>query len=133
MPFAEEALRVANALLRRVVEAKDAELAAERAARERLELRVAELERRLGMDSTNSGTPTSKESIEAAARRRRGGRRRSGLRSANGRTSASPAGRGGVAVRAWNRRAAIRSMTRVRLSRRWSAPAAARRWPTVLW
>lgn len=30
---------------------------------------VAELERRLGMESSNSGTPTSKESIAAAARR----------------------------------------------------------------
>lgn len=35
-----------------------------------LELRLAELERRLGMDSTNSGTPTSKESIAAGAERR---------------------------------------------------------------
>ncbi|MEU8247452.1 DUF6444 domain-containing protein [Nonomuraea sp. NPDC048916] len=69
-PSAEEALRAANALLRQVIKAKDAELAAERAARERVELRLAELERRLGMDSTNSGTPTSKESIEAAARRK---------------------------------------------------------------
>jgi hypothetical protein len=33
-------------------------------------VRIAELERRLGMDSSNSGTPTSKESIEAAARRK---------------------------------------------------------------
>jgi transposase len=69
-PSAEEALRAANALLRQVIEAMDRELAAERAARERLELRLAELERRLGMDSSNSGTPTSKESIEAAARRK---------------------------------------------------------------
>ena len=36
----------------------------------RLELRVAELERRLGMDSTNSGTPTSKEPIGARERRK---------------------------------------------------------------
>ena len=69
-PSAEETLRATNALLRQIIEAKDTELAAERAARERLELRLAELERRLGMDSSNSGTPTSKESIEAAARRR---------------------------------------------------------------
>jgi hypothetical protein len=56
------------ARLRAVVEAKDAEnamLRAELAAaldrERRLELRVAELERRLGMDSSNSGTPSSKE------------------------------------------------------------------------
>ena len=66
------ALRAANVRLRQVVEAKDIEIAALRAAVEagqarqaelirRLELRVAELERRLGMDSSNSGAPTSKE------------------------------------------------------------------------
>jgi transposase len=54
--------------LRAVVETKDAEnamlrqdLDAERELRRRLELRLAELERRLSMDSTDSGTPTSKE------------------------------------------------------------------------
>jgi transposase len=44
-----------------------------RAARERerrLELRVAELERRLSMDSTDSGTPSSKERIGAKEARR---------------------------------------------------------------
>ena len=57
--------------LRAVVEAKDAEnavlrqaLDAERELR-RLELRLAELERCLSMDSTDSGTPSSKERIEA--------------------------------------------------------------------
>jgi hypothetical protein len=75
------ALRAANARLRQVVEAKDIEIAALRAAMEagagrqaelirRLELRVAELERRLGQDSTNSGTPGSKESIGAKERRK---------------------------------------------------------------
>ena len=56
--------------LRAVVEAKDAEIAGLRAeaeaARERerrLEPRLAELERRLGMDSTDSGTPSSRERI----------------------------------------------------------------------
>lgn len=65
------------ARLRAVVEAKDAEvgllgaeLAAERELRKRLELQVAELQRRLGMDSTDSGTPTSRESIEATERRK---------------------------------------------------------------
>ena len=42
----------------------------------RLELRVAELERRLGQDSTNSGTPTSKEPIGAKERRKAGRRQR---------------------------------------------------------
>jgi transposase len=72
------------ARLRAVIEAKDAEnaalraelarvrgeLGAERELRRRLELRVAELERRLGMDSSNSGTPTSKEPIGAKERRK---------------------------------------------------------------
>ena len=60
-----------------VVEAKDAEigvlrqeLAAERELRRRLELRLAELERRLSMDSTDSGTPSSKERIGAKEARR---------------------------------------------------------------
>ena len=45
-----------------------AEAAAEREQREqreRLELKVAELERRLSMDHTDSGTPASKERIAA--------------------------------------------------------------------
>ena len=57
-----------RARLRAVVEAKDAEnallrreLDAERELRRRLELRLAELERRLSMDSSDSGTPSSKE------------------------------------------------------------------------
>jgi transposase len=58
--------------LRAVAEAKDAEnavlraeLDAERELRRRLELRLAELERRLSMDSSDSGTPSSKERIGA--------------------------------------------------------------------
>jgi hypothetical protein len=72
------------ARLRAVIEAKDAgnaalraelarvrgELGAERELRRRLELRVAELERGLGMDSSNSGTPASKEPIGAKERRK---------------------------------------------------------------
>ena len=75
------------ARLRGVVEAKDAEVAAlrpeldaERELRRRLELRLAELERRLGMDSTDSGTPSSRERIGAkearAARRQESERER---------------------------------------------------------
>src|SRR5260370_26585061 len=63
--------------LRAVVEAKDAEIAAlrrgldaERELRRRLELRLAELERRLSMDSSDSGTPSSKERIGAREARR---------------------------------------------------------------
>ena len=63
--------------LRAVVEAKDAEnavlrleLDAERELRRRLELRLAELERRLSMDSTDSGTPSSRERIGAKEARR---------------------------------------------------------------
>jgi Transposase IS66 family len=77
VPDDAAALRAANARLRAVVEAKDAEIAGLRAeadaARERerrLELRLAELERRLGMDSTDSGTPSSKERIGAKEARR---------------------------------------------------------------
>jgi transposase len=64
------------AWLRVVIEAKDAENAVLRAELEaqleryrRLELRVAELERRLGSDSTTSGTPPSKGPIRARERR----------------------------------------------------------------
>ncbi len=71
------------ARLRAVIEAKDAENAVLRAELDaaleryrRLELRVAELERRLGQDSTDSGTPTSKESIGAKERRKAGRRPR---------------------------------------------------------
>ena len=70
-------LRAANARLRAVVEAKDAEIAVLRAERDAdrealrlLGLQVAELQRRLGMDSSNSGTPTSKEGIAAGGERR---------------------------------------------------------------
>jgi len=75
------ALRAANARLRAVVEVKDTEIAALRVALEagqarqaevirRLELRVAGLERRAGMDSSNSSTPPSKEPLAAKARQR---------------------------------------------------------------
>jgi transposase len=70
-------LRAANARLRGLLADRDAGIAGLRleldAARERerrLELRLAELERRLGMDSTDSGTPSSKEQTGAKAARR---------------------------------------------------------------
>ena len=69
------------AWLQAMIEAKDTEIGvlrsgldAEPELRRRLELRVAELERRLDQDSADSGTPTSKESI--GARERRKARRR---------------------------------------------------------
>ena len=70
-------LRAANARLRGLLAERDAEIAALRAGleasleRERgLELRLAELERRLSMDSTDSGTPSSKERTGAKEARR---------------------------------------------------------------
>ena len=70
-------LRAANARLRAIVESKDAQVAALTAALEaslererRLELRLAEVERRLNMDSGDSGTPSSKERIGAKEARR---------------------------------------------------------------
>ena len=70
--------------LRAVVEAKDEQIAAltasleaalagldaERELRRRMELRLAELERRLSMDSTDSGTPGSRERIGTKEARR---------------------------------------------------------------
>lgn len=70
-------LRAANARLRELLAERDAEIVALRAEREadrelvrRLGLRLAELERRLCMDSTDSGTPPSKERIGAKEARR---------------------------------------------------------------
>lgn len=70
--------------LRAVIAAKDEQVGAltvrletvlaalegEREQRRRLELRTAELERRLSMDSSDSGTPSSKEGIGAKAARK---------------------------------------------------------------
>jgi hypothetical protein len=77
LPGWDQAQRELLARLRAVVEAKDAEvsllraeLAAERELRRRLELQVAELQRQLGTDSTNSGTPTSREPVGARERRK---------------------------------------------------------------
>ncbi|SNQ50411.1 transposase [Frankia canadensis] len=63
-----------NERLRRVIEGMaerhEAELAAERAERQRLELEVADLRRRVGMDSTNSSVPPSKEPVGAKEKRK---------------------------------------------------------------
>ena len=58
------------ARLRDVIEAKDAEIAVLREQCRLLGLKVAELERRLGQDSTNSGTPSSRDPIAARERRK---------------------------------------------------------------
>ncbi|MGH3125875.1 MAG: IS66 family transposase, partial [Streptosporangiaceae bacterium] len=70
-------LRELLSRLRGVVEAKDTEISMLRAGLEaalgrerRLELRVAELERQRRTDSTNSGTPPSKDRIGARERRK---------------------------------------------------------------
>ena len=70
-------LRAANARLRILLVERDAEVAGLRAERDadrelirRLGLRLAELERRLNMDSSDSGTPSSKERIGAKEARR---------------------------------------------------------------
>jgi hypothetical protein len=67
-----ERLRAASARLREVVAAKDGENIGLRAVVAAQELRIAALERRLGMGSDASGTPSSKEPVEARARRRAG-------------------------------------------------------------
>ena len=78
-------LRAANARLREVVEAKDAQLAATRAAVDAAEVRfaalsdrVAELERRLGKDSSTSPRPPSSDSPYKKRSRDRSLRRRTG-------------------------------------------------------
>jgi Transposase IS66 family len=79
VPAAElvEQLRHANARLRDLlavrgaeIEARNVENAELRAVVSALSLRVAELERRLGSGSDDSGTPSSKEPIAAKARRK---------------------------------------------------------------
>ena len=76
LPDDAAGLRAANARLRAVVEAKAAqievlraELDAERELRRRQELRLEELERWLGMESTDSGTPSSESLLENSAGR----------------------------------------------------------------
>ena len=87
LPALVAALRAANARLREVIEAKDAQLAAAGAAREAAEARfaelserVTELERRLGKDSSTSSRPPSSDSPYKKPRNRslreRGGRGR---------------------------------------------------------
>jgi hypothetical protein len=69
----DEQIAVLQAQLEAALARLDAAASGQAASRERerrLELRVAELERRLSMDSTDSGTPSSKERIGAKEARR---------------------------------------------------------------
>jgi chromosome segregation ATPase len=81
-----------------------------RAARERerrLELRVAELERRLSMDSSDSGTPSSKERIgakEARKARQQSERERSRDRKQGGQPGHKGRARNGTRIRRRRRR-----------------------------
>lgn len=84
----EAGLREEIARLREALAARDAEI-------ERLELVVAELMRRLGMDSRDSGTPSSKESIEARERRRAERRERDRDRDLSSRERSQARKRGG--------------------------------------
>lgn len=63
-------LGAANARLREVIAAKDAEIAVPRAAQEAGAEVIRRLERRLAMDSSNSGTPASKQGIAAGEQRK---------------------------------------------------------------
>jgi transposase len=94
--------------LREVVAAKDAEIEALRAVKDaeiaelraligEARLRIAELERRQGLDSTNSGTPTSKESISARERRKAERRARRESSSRERRADRKPGGQPGHA------------------------------------
>jgi transposase len=69
----DEQIAVLHAQLEATLARLDAAASGQAASRERerrLELRVAEMERRLSMDSTDSGTPSSKERIGAKETRR---------------------------------------------------------------
>ena len=66
-----EAKDAKDAALRAGLAGLRAELEAERELVRRLELRVAELERRLRMDSSDSGTPGSREPLGPAPSRHR--------------------------------------------------------------
>jgi transposase len=91
----EAGLREEIARLREALAARDAEIARLRADQARLELVVAELMRRLGMDSQDSGTPSSKESLEARERRRAKRRERDRDRDLSSRERSGDRQRGG--------------------------------------
>jgi hypothetical protein len=90
-----EQLRRANAGLREVLAARDAEIAELRATVHALALQVAELQRRLGSGSDDSGTPPSKESIGAKARRKADRQARQAERGGSSRQRSADRSRGG--------------------------------------
>ncbi len=90
-----EQLRRANARLREALAARDAENAELQAAVHTLSLQVAELQRRLGSGSDDSGAPSSKESIEAKARRKAERKARRQERGGSSRQRSAERSRGG--------------------------------------
>lgn len=90
-----EQLRRANAGLRDVLAARDAENAELRAALHALSLQVAELQRRSGSGSDDSGMPSSKEPIEAKARRKAERAARQAERGGSSRQRSADRSRGG--------------------------------------
>ena len=119
-----EAKDAENAALRAGLAGLRAELEAERELVCRLELRVAELERRLRMDSSDSGMPSSKEPLGAKERRRAGGAGSS--RSGSGARTASRAG--SPATRAAGCPGTLILMSAPTPGRRRSARGAGRAW-----
>lgn len=96
-PSPDGEVRAENAALRAVLSARDAENAELRAMVASLLLRVAELERQRGSGSDDSGTPSSKESIAAKARRKaeRTARREADMSSRERSADRSPGGQPG--------------------------------------
>lgn len=90
-----EQLRRANAGLREVLAARDAQIGELQAVVHALGLQVAELQRRLGSGSDDSGTPSSKESIEAKARRKAERKARQAERGGSSRRRSADKSRGG--------------------------------------
>jgi hypothetical protein len=90
-----EQLRRANAGLRDALAARDAEIGELRAVVHALGLQVVELQRRLGSGSDDSGTPSSKESIEAKARRNAERKARREQRGGSSRQRSADRSRGG--------------------------------------
>ena len=90
-----EQLRRANAGLREVLAARDAQIGELQAVVHALGLQVAELQRRLGSGSDDSGTPSSKESIGAKARRKAERKARRELDGGSSRQRSAERSRGG--------------------------------------
>jgi transposase len=88
-------LRALLARLRAVIKAKDTEIAVLREQHRLLELRIGELERRLGQDSTTSGTPPSKDTIGARERCKAGRAKEKKQRQASERERREDRKRGG--------------------------------------